>query len=71
MSLVLRNSNDQALTMREPDPFWRIWDMLTWNPFPSHARIPSWQGPRWEETLVPVFEVAETKDCSSSQIYRG
>jgi hypothetical protein len=39
-----------------------MWDMLTWNPFQSRAPVPSWPGPRWEETFVPVFEVAETKD---------
>jgi HSP20 family molecular chaperone IbpA len=62
MSLVHRNGNDQALTMPEPDPFWRMWDMLTWNPFQSQAPIPSWPEPRWEDPFVPVFEVAETKD---------
>jgi HSP20 family protein len=62
MLLVHRNSNDQALTMREPDPFWRMWDMHTWNSFQFRAPVPSWLGPRGKEPFVPVFEVLETKD---------
>lgn len=69
MSNIIRKTSDdtKALTMRDPDAFRWMRDMLGWDPFGNQSATPSW----FEQPVLPVFspafEVKETKDSYQFQ----